>query len=216
MSKRTLRRAAERFARKAESATVLANSSSAAQFAANRENARLSSGPVTPEGKAVVSQNRRTHGLVGRFTVLPWECAEDFQALTLSFYAEHKPETDTERRLVDSLIQHYWLKERAVQLQEQLLTNSADPTDVDSRKLSLFLRYQSTHERSYYKAERELQNARKAKAKQDIGFEPQITKQAAYEPPLTETATPLLEELAPDGSTGFASDPHQNRLQAAA
>lgn len=201
MSKRTLRRAAERTARKADSATVQASTTSAAQLTANRENAQLSRGPVTPQGKAVVSQNRRTHGLAGNFTVLPWESSEDFQLLKQAFYAEHQPQTDYEHHLVDSLIQHYWLKERAVRLQEQLLMNAADPTEVDGKKLSLFLRYQSTHERSYYKAERELQNLKKEKAKQQIGFESQNNK-AELLPAQPIPANSSIQQLEGDAACG--------------
>jgi hypothetical protein len=154
---------------------------SAAQIAANRENAKFSSGPVTRQGKATVSQNRRSHGLAGRFTVLAWENAADFQALAESVHAEHNPETGVEQRLVDSYIQHYWLTQRAVRMQEDLIARSGDPTEVDAKKLSLFLRYQTTHERSYYKAERELQNLKKAKRKDEIGFESQKQRQESHE-----------------------------------
>ena len=43
---------------------------SAAQIVANRANAKLSTGPVTPEGKAKVATNRLSHGLTGRFFLL--------------------------------------------------------------------------------------------------------------------------------------------------
>ncbi len=223
MSKRTLRRAAERQARKAERKLQLAaqaltgivasaahdndellsaaeiqspefltaedrtteqlpnRPATPAQIAANRENAKFSSGPTSTAGKATVSQNRRTHGLAGRFTVLAWEDAGAFQTLAQSFYAEHNPETDNEQRLVDSLIQHYWLTQRAIRLQEDLIAKAEDPTAVDGKKLSLFLRYQTTHERSYYKVERELHNLKKLKRQDEIGFESQNRRQEAHE-----------------------------------
>lgn len=213
---------------------------SAAQTAANRENAKLSTGPVSQEGKAIVAQNRRTHGLAGRFTVLVWEDAADYQALVESAYAEHNPQTDTEQRLVDSLIKHYWLKERAIQLQEDLIANVDDPLDADPKKLALFLRYQTTHERSYYKAERELQNLNKAKRKQEIGFESQNRQQEAHqarirlahakarnleidtacrqvmEAPIPGNTKLSFEELAHACSTGIATVVYQNQFKSAA
>ena len=152
-----------------------------AQLNANRENSQKSTGATTPEGKAAVSQNRRTHGLAGHFNLLPWENVEDFRTLADSIYREHKPGSATEQRLVDSMIQHYWLKQRAIGLQEELLLASANPTEVDGKKLTLFLRYQTTHERSYYKAEKELQNLKKTKQKEEIGFESQKQKAEAHE-----------------------------------
>jgi hypothetical protein len=156
-------------------------SATEAQISANRENAQKSTGATTPEGKATVSQNRRTHGLAGHFHVLPWENAEDFRELAHSIYEERKPESATEQRLVDSMIQHYWLKQRAIGLQDELLLASPIPTEVDGKKLSLFLRYQTTHERSYYKAEKELQNLRKTKQKEEIGFESQKRKAESHQ-----------------------------------
>jgi hypothetical protein len=157
------------------------STASAAQIAANRENSRLSTGPTSSQGKATVSQNRRSHGLTGRFTILGWENVEEFQSLVQSIYEEYKPETDSEQRLVDSSIQHYWLTQRAIHMQEQLIAQAGDPTAVDGKKLSLFLRYQTTHERSYYKAERELKNLRKQKRQEEIGFESQTHRQESQE-----------------------------------
>ena len=280
MSKRTLRRAAERETRKAayqqlrqqraQSGSVIETSAmepevnatdipkeqdllaraqaffhtvpetSAAQIAANRENAKLSTGPLSIEGKAIVSQNRRTHGLAGRFTVLPWENAADYQALIESAYAEHDPQSDTEQRLVDSLIKHYWLKERAIQLQEDLIAKADDPADVDAKKLALFLRYQTTHERSHYKAQRELQNLKKARRKEEIGFESQNRMQEAHEArirlaqakarsieidttcrqvmeaPLPGNTRLSFEELAHACGSGIATAVHQKQLKKAA
>ncbi len=52
---------------------------SAAQISANRSNAQKSTGPWTPEGKAVVAQNAVKHGLLAREGVLRGEDAEEFE-----------------------------------------------------------------------------------------------------------------------------------------
>jgi hypothetical protein len=161
---------------------VPASQATEAQIAANRENAKQSCGPTSPEGKAAVSQNRRSHGLAGKFMLLSIENADDLQILAKSVYDEHKPDSDTEQRLVDAIIQHYWLMQRAMHLQEQLIGQACpEMTEVDSKRLSLFLRYQTTHERSYYKAMRELQNIQKQKQKDQIGFESQKRQQESHE-----------------------------------
>ena len=153
----------------------------AAQIAANQANAQHSTGPTSPEGKATVSQNRRSHGLTGKFTLLPWEDRADHNALIDSVYTEYKPDSETEYRLADSLIQHYWLMQRALHLQEQILLEPAHAADVDNKRLALFMRYQTTHERSYYKAQRELQNLQKQKKKEQIGFESQQRQSESVE-----------------------------------
>jgi hypothetical protein len=95
-------------------------SASPSQIAANRENAKLSTGPVTPKGKLAVSQNRRSHDLLGAFGMLPHERLSVLEDLVQSVHQEYNPQTDTERRLADSIVQHYWLMQRALRLQEAL------------------------------------------------------------------------------------------------
>jgi hypothetical protein len=150
---------------------------SAAQINANRENAKSSTGPTSPAGREKVSQNRRTHGLLGRFLLLSEESPADYEDLTQSIYDEYAPQGDTETRLANSVIQHYWLMQRAIRLQEELMHEA----HLDQKKLSLFMRYQSTHERSYYKAQKELQNLQKQKSKEQIGFVSQTRQQEAHE-----------------------------------
>jgi len=162
MPNRAERRAAERAALKAQS------QASQAQINANRENARHSTGPVSEAGKEKVSQNRRTHGLAGEFFFLATEIKSRFDALAASVYEEYDPQTDTEARLADSIIQHYWLMQRAITYQN---LNFSDP-----KKLTLYLRYQATHERAYYKAQKELIKLQKDRAQEEIGFESQIAK----------------------------------------
>ena len=196
MTPRSIRRAAEHKARKlafkaakqqlqAETVRPIdpqpASPISEAQLAANRANALLSTGPKSFEGKATVSQNRISHGLTGKFkfNLLGWEDPEQLQQLVTSVYNEQKPTSGSERRLVESMIQHFWLMQRAITLQDQCLESETIGTP-DEKRLGLYLRYQTTHERAYYKAMRELQNIRKETRKTEIGFESQKRTQEVH------------------------------------
>src|SRR5439155_24271679 len=56
-----------------------------ARLAANRQNAILSTGPRSPEGKAIAGQNARTHGLLSRQVLLPDENKARLLALREQF-----------------------------------------------------------------------------------------------------------------------------------
>jgi hypothetical protein len=67
--------------------------STEAQIQANRENAKLSSGPQSEAGKAISALNNTRHGLTGAFRVLPTESQSDFDELLAAFREEHQPAT---------------------------------------------------------------------------------------------------------------------------
>lgn len=135
--------------------------------------------PVVTQVPVAAPPSRRVPTLL-RLLILPFETAAQFQFLTERMYADHNPQTDTEQRLVDSMIHAYWLKERALLLQEELMSQAAQAIEVNAKQLSLFVRFQITHERSYYKALKELQNLRKEKRQEEIGFESQNRKQETH------------------------------------
>jgi hypothetical protein len=56
---------------------------------------------------------------------------------------------------------------------------SRNPTNLNEKRLPLFIRYETTHERAFYRALKELQTLRKEKRNIEIGFESQKLKQAA-------------------------------------
>ena len=88
--------------------------STPAQIAANRANSKLSTGPRTPAGKAVSSQNNFKLGLACRpFAVLPGEDQEEFDRYTAALTNEYNPQTTIERTLVFKIAQHHWLSQRA-------------------------------------------------------------------------------------------------------
>jgi low affinity Fe/Cu permease len=148
-----------------------------AQIAANQSNAQHSSGPKTAAGKAIVAQNNFRHGFTGAFRVLPWENQDDYRALQLALQNEHQPATQTEELLVETMAHSYWLRKRALILQNTCFTGES-PTCCNEKELALYIRYQNTHDRAFHRALNDLLKLRAAKRKQEIGFESQERKQA--------------------------------------
>jgi hypothetical protein len=146
----------------------------AAQIAANRANSQLSTGPKTATGQAAAARNNFRHGLApaSAFWVLPSECQTDFDNLLAAFRDEHQPATTTEEALVQAMAEHHWLRHRALRLEESCFDYTTGQI-IDAQKLSLYLRYQTTHERAFHKALNDLLKLRAEKRKAEIGFERQ-------------------------------------------
>ncbi len=148
--------------------------STQAQIAANQANAQLSTGPTTSVGKAAAARNNFRHGLTPRseFWVLPCESQTDYLKLLAEFQQEHQPTTPTEEALVQAMAEHHWLRHRAMRLEEACFDFTTGQI-IDDRKLALYLRYQTTHERAFHKALNDLLKLRAEKRKAEIGFERQ-------------------------------------------
>ncbi len=117
-----------------------------------------STGPRTPAGLARASQNARTHGLsslTSVFVLLPGEDPKEWIQLVDDLNNEFQPASRTERILVTDMAQSHWLTQRAVNLQ----TSHID----DPKALALYLRYQTTHHRAYYRALKQLTAMQKAR-----------------------------------------------------
>jgi hypothetical protein len=145
--------------------------STSAQVAANRANSQLSTGPKTETGKAAAAHNNLRHGLASAsaLQVLPTESQFEFDELLAGFRGEHRPVTPTEEALVQAMAEHHWLRNRAVSL-EAFCFNSITGHVVDAQRLSLCLRYQTTHERAFHKCLNDLLKLRAEKRKEQIGF----------------------------------------------
>jgi hypothetical protein len=144
---------------------------------ANTANAQLSRGPVTQEGKTASALNRLTHGLAGAFRVLPWEIQSEFETLLAALCEEYDPQTATQHILVQKAAQHCWISARAARLQEAAMPQ-ATGAELDSKALSLYLRYQTTHDRAFQRCIRELRAIKNDRRRQEIGFESQKRAQA--------------------------------------
>ena len=150
--------------------------STSAQIAANQSNAQRSTGPKTPQGKAISALNNFRHGFTGAFTVLPWEDQNEFDMLLGGLRGEHKPSGLTETILVDKMAQALWLTKRAAVLQH-ITFNHQMPGCDDQKQLALYLRYETTHDRIFHKCLNQLLKLRAEKRKAEIGFESQKQKQ---------------------------------------
>ena len=163
---------------------------SKAQLAANRANAQKSRGPISPEGKAIVSKNRVVHGLTGRFEVLPNEDQERFNDLLDEYVLAEQPADIVETELVKKMAQHTWLSRRAARFQESCFV-PMEPTPQEkaensarigvNHEIDRWLRYQAHHDRAYSRAQADLIKHRKEKQNLAHGFESQKRAEAQEE-----------------------------------
>jgi hypothetical protein len=56
--------------------------------------------------------NALRHGVLSRYTVLPWEDADEYHALVAALVAEHAPQGPTEEHLVEEVAGILWRKRR--------------------------------------------------------------------------------------------------------
>ena len=103
----------------------------AAQLAANRANAQLSTGPRSPEGKQTAAANSTRHGLSGAFTLLPHENAADYSKLHDAYTAEFSPASVHEEFLVKQMAQARWRLGRARRLETLLRADYASPAPAN-------------------------------------------------------------------------------------
>src|SRR3954465_7006869 len=96
------------------------------QIAANRENARKSTGPKTPEGRAAVRLNGLKHGLCAKTIVVMGEDPAEFQALFDSLHSEHRPQTPTEVILVRQLAMAAWRQLRLYRMEAGFFNNESE------------------------------------------------------------------------------------------
>ncbi|MBI1897912.1 MAG: hypothetical protein HYS04_15485 [Acidobacteria bacterium] len=94
----------------------------ASQIAANRSNARKSTGPTSADGKARSRLNGITHGLCSAQALLPGEDAQALAELHAAFHHEHQPVGPTELYLVEKLVQLYWRSRRIGRAEREIVT----------------------------------------------------------------------------------------------
>ncbi len=90
------------------------------QIEANRLNAQKSTGPRTPQGKAVSSQNALQSGFDAESQFVTGEDRTEFAALQSEYIARFQPLIPEERFQVDTLIRNEWILRRLFRAEAQL------------------------------------------------------------------------------------------------
>src|SRR3712207_4154514 len=68
--------------------------------------------PAVSGGYELTRFNALRHGVLSRYTVLPWEDLSEYRALLEALVAEHAPHGPTEEHLVEELAGILWRKRR--------------------------------------------------------------------------------------------------------
>jgi hypothetical protein len=68
--------------------------------------------PAQTGGTDITRFNALKHGVLSRYTVLPWEDADEYRTLVAALTAEHVPQGPTEAHLVEELAGIVWRKRR--------------------------------------------------------------------------------------------------------
>jgi hypothetical protein len=105
----------------AKSCKSIKPTSSPRKINANRRNARKSTGPKTPQGKLVSSQNAITHGLhCARRVLLPGESKAEFLLVREGFIDSLEPMNAAELFLVERITLAEWKLQRLHRTEQQL------------------------------------------------------------------------------------------------
>src|SRR5689334_7250204 len=109
------------------------------QIEANRRNARLSTGPVTEEGKRKSRRNALRHGLTAETVIDALEDAEDYSAFEMAVTADYEATSAVERELVLRLASLLWRLRRATTIESGLF-------GIEARQLLQFRRRRRAHQ----------------------------------------------------------------------
>ena len=92
------------------------------QLRANRKNAKKSTGPNTPEGKARSSKNALKHGLLARDAVLPGEDPADFDRQLTALEDWALPRNPLEHEICRQIVDAQWRMQRLSRIETAIIT----------------------------------------------------------------------------------------------
>jgi hypothetical protein len=101
--------------------------STEAQILANRRNAQNSTGPRSPEGRAIVSQNALKHGLTAANNIISSESQADFDLYRDQILDELAPTSPMESMLAERIVNLSWRLKRASRIQNQTIDALSTP-----------------------------------------------------------------------------------------
>ena len=156
--------------------------------------------PPPPKAKPFPRASLR-HGLRAKAVVLPSESQEEFEALLESFLHRFQPADAVEARLVESMAAARWRLDRVVNIETHLLAREMEEVyqppggtlDSDRRLAAAFrsgrdaltalARYESSLNRAFDRALKQLQLLQKSRPAPEPGFVRQFSEPAPSELP---------------------------------
>ena len=139
----------------------------------NQQNAELSTGPKTPEGKAIVSKNALKHGAYSQAVLVIGEDPAAFEALQAGMMESLRPVGLLEERLVERLSSLSWRIDRAGKAEREgfilshayttekernaVPTYSAMACGTIADRIERLQRYEGQLERSFFRVLHELE-----------------------------------------------------------
>lgn len=145
---------------------VPTNGSSPQRIAANRANAKKSTGPKTSHGKAMSSWNSTRHGLLSnRLPLLYGRSKKQFKRLLRSLQDDLEPVGTLEEVLVEKIAQEYWRLGVASFHEAEDLSreNPFKHTSIDR-----ILRYQTTINRQLFQAMNQLERLQRLRKGENV------------------------------------------------
>jgi hypothetical protein len=119
----------------------------------NPENSKKSTGPTTPEGKAVSARNSAKHGIFSRNVIRPGEHAEEdrasFEAILDSLVAHYSPADSFEELLVEKAASEFVRSSRVLSFEQSKLN---DPQVFLGQSIERILRYHVAVNRQLFQA----------------------------------------------------------------
>ncbi len=179
--------------------------------------AAKATGPVTEAGKAKMRDNALRHGLTSKHAVIKGEDPDEYAALLQDLVNDWKPADTQEEMLVTQIVESAWrlMRVRRVETRtydQYMLVDeklnaagikkcSLDPDDQlaacfhsNSKQFDNIRRYETTIERSYYRAITELRKIQKERKKSEV--ESVSQKPATPVPPVAIAAKNAPEPQA--------------------
>ena len=134
------------------------------QVAANRRNARHSTGPRTPEGKQASRLNTLRHGLRARLAVQPGDDPRLFERLCADLHGVLQPENRPEELLVEKIAMAEW---QLARVQRTIAALFASPDGIiEAAQFPLYdraIQVQARLERASMRAYKEFRQVVKAR-----------------------------------------------------
>ncbi len=183
-----------------------------------RKSARMNTtlhatGPVTVQGKEIVSRNGLVHGLTGRkHVLLPGESKEEFDARQQDLLAQWEPATQLEQEAIIRIAHAEWRLTRAQNLETQCFADAmtagnltfSEAFDKVQDKLKLIIRYQGSISAEYNRAIALIQRLQanrvrveKPENEANSPAEPPPPQETPPEPPQTSETNPSATKDRP-------------------